>query len=230
MMANRVIVVLLVAAVVIGGSFFLPVREWFVHFEVYVRSMGALGPILVAAAYVLCTVLFIPGSVISLGAGTLFGLKTGLLVVIIGANLGALCAFLLARTFLRDRVVKWAATKPTFRSLDQAIGREDFKMVLLMRLSPLFPFVWLNYLLGLTAVRTGAYILANLIGMLPGAVLYVYLGATARDVLGPPSADFYRQILNYVGLAATMVAVVVITRFARKALRAAEERREDHVW
>ena len=66
--------------------------------------------------------------------------------------------------------------------------------------------------------------------MLPGAVLYVYIGATARDVLGAPSADFYRQILNYVGLAATIVAVVIITRVARKALRAAEERREDHVW
>ena len=100
-------------------------------------------------------------------------------------------------------------------------------MVLLMRLSPLFPFVWLNYLLGLTAVRTGAYVLANLIGMLPGALLYVYIGATARDALVPSSADFYRQLLNYVGLAVTIVIVAVIARFARKELRTAE-RGKDH--
>ena len=85
-------------------------------------------------------------------------------------------------------------------------------MVLLTRLSPLFPFVWLNYFLGLTAVRTGAYILANLLGMLPAMFLYVYIGAAARDALAgqrSAAADFYQQVLKYVGLAAT-VAVVVI--------------------
>ncbi len=120
---------------------------------------------------------------ITIGAGTLFGLKTGFVVVILGANLGALCSFLLARTFLREKVAAWAAANPRFRSLDQAIGRQGFKMVLLTRLSPVFPFVLLNYFLGLTAVRTGAYILANLIGMLPATFLFVYIGAAARDAL-----------------------------------------------
>ena len=224
-------VVLIVALGVIAGAgfFFLPVRQWFMQLEGYVQSLGAVGPVVVALAYVLCTVLFIPGSAITIGSGTLFGLKTGFLVVLVGANLGALCSFLLARTFLREKVARWANGNPKFRSLDQAIGKQGFKMVLLTRLSPVFPFVLLNYFLGLTAVRTRAYVLANLIGMLPATFLFVYIGAAARDAIAgqtDASADFYQQILKYVGLLATVAVVVIVTRIARKALREAEQVQE----
>ena len=109
MKASKVIVIGLAVATVVAGSFFLPVRQWFTHFENYVETLGVFGPIVVAAVYVLCTVLLIPGSAISIGAGTLFGLKTGFLVVLAGANLGALCSFLLARSFLREKVAAWAS-------------------------------------------------------------------------------------------------------------------------
>lgn len=220
---------LFVACLIIGlaaAIFFLPFRDWFARFEEYVKSLGSLGPVVVALAYVVTTVLFIPGSAITIGAGTLFGLKTGFFVVLVGANLGALCAFLLARTLLRERVIKWAQGNARFRSLDRAIGSQGFKMIFLTRLSPAFPFNLLNYLLGLTAVRTGAYVLANLLGMLPGMFLYVYLGAAARDVLAGPAAgalDFYQQLLKYVGLLATVAVVVIVTRAARKALREADQ-------
>ena len=102
---------------------------------------------------------------------------------VIGANLGALCSFLLARTFLRERVSNWATGNPRFASLDRAIAREGFKVVLLSRLSPVFPFTLFNYFLGLTNVGVSSYVLANLIGMLPGSFLYVYFGATAREAL-----------------------------------------------
>ena len=105
-------------------------------------------------------------------------------------------------------------------------------MVLLCRLSPVFPFILLNYFLGLTAVRTAAYVLANLLGMLPAMFLYVYIGAAARDALAgqaDAAADFYQQILKYVGLVATVLLVVVVTRVARKALREAEQQQEGSV-
>jgi pyruvate/2-oxoglutarate dehydrogenase complex dihydrolipoamide dehydrogenase (E3) component/uncharacterized membrane protein YdjX (TVP38/TMEM64 family) len=174
------------------------------------------------------TVLLIPGSAITIGSGTLFGLKTGFFVVLVGANLGALSAFLLARTFLRDKVARWAEGNPKFRSLDRAIGQQGFKMVLLTRLSPAFPFTLLNYFLGLTAVRTGPYIAANLLGMLPGIFLYVYVGAAARDALagGMVAAGLYQQILKYVGLLATIGVVLIVTRIARKAMREAEQLEE----
>ncbi len=226
---SKVILLVLLAAAVFVGFLFLPARQWFMELEGYVQSLGAIGPAVVAVAYVLCTVLFIPGSAITIGSGTLFGLKTGFIVVLFGANLGALCSFLLARTFLREKVASWAEANPKFRSLDRAIGKQGFKMVLLTRLSPVFPFVLLNYFLGLTAVRVGSYALANLFGMLPATFLFVYIGAAARDAIAgqmDASAGFYQQILKYVGLLATVVVVVVVTRVARKALREAEQTRE----
>ena len=225
---KAVLVVALLASTVIVG-FLLPVRAWFAEFEAYVHSLGAIGPAIYALGYVVLTVLLFPASFVTLGAGTLFGLKTGLFVALAGANLGALCSFLLARTFLRQKVMLWTAPYPKFRFLDEAIGKQGFKMVLLCRLSPIFPFILLNYFLGLTAVRTAAYVLANLLGMLPAMFLLVYVGAAARDALEvQPStaADFYQQILKYVGLAATVLMVVVVTRLARKALREAEQAQE----
>lgn len=231
MKTNRAIFMAVLLAAAVAGFLLLPVRQWFLVFEDFVRQLGSLGPLLVIVAYIASTVIFVPGSALTIGSGTLFGLQTGFLVVFVGANLGALCSFLLARSFLRDKVAAWAAVHPKFRSLDKAIGRQGFKMVLLTRLSPVFPFVLLNYFLGLTAVRTGAYVGATLLGMLPGIFLYVYIGAAARDALAGPSAaaDFYQQVLKYVGLAATIAVVVIVTRVARQALRKAEDEQDGSV-
>ena len=229
MKSGKVILILVLGVAAGIGFFFLPVRQWFTQIEGYVQSLGSVGPLVVILAYIICTVFFIPGSAITIGSGTLFGLKTGFLVVVIGANLGALCSFLLARTFLREKVARWTDGNPKFRSLDQAIGKQGFKMVLLTRLSPIFPFVLLNYFLGLTAVRTRAYVLANLLGMLPATFLFVYIGAAARDAIAgqmETSASVYQQILKYVGLLATVAVVVMVTRIARKALREAERTQE----
>lgn len=232
MKASKIILIVAILAALFFGFRALPIREWFIELESYVRSLGAIGPAVWALAYIICTVLFIPGSALTLGAGGLFGLTTGFLVVLVGANIGALCAFLLSRTLLRQKVAGWAERNPKFKSLDRAIGGQGFKMVFLSRLSPAFPFSLLNYLLGLTAVRSGAYILANLLGMLPGIFLFVYIGAAARDAItgqADASADFYQQILKYVGLLATVAVVVVVTRIARKAMREAEMQQEGSV-
>jgi pyruvate/2-oxoglutarate dehydrogenase complex dihydrolipoamide dehydrogenase (E3) component/uncharacterized membrane protein YdjX (TVP38/TMEM64 family) len=230
MKASKTIVFALILAALFVAFHFLPVRPWFMRFEEYVQSLGAIGPAVVVVAYILGTMLLVPGSAITIGSGTLFGLQTGLIVVILGANLGALGAFLLARSLLREKVAGWVAGNAKFLSLDQAIGKQGFKMVLLTRLSPVFPFVLLNYFLGLTAVRTSSYVLANLIGMLPATFLFVFIGAAARDAITGQidgSAGFYQQILKMIGLLATVAVVVVVTKLARKALREAEERQAD---
>ena len=232
MKSGKIALLVLACSALFVVFLFLPIRDWFMQFEGYVGSLGAVGPVVVVLTYVLCTVLFVPGSAITVGSGTLFGLSTGFVVVVLGANLGALCSFLLARSFLREKVTSWAAGNPKFRSLDQAIGKQGFKMVLLTRLSPVFPFVLLNYLLGLTAVRTPSYVLANLLGMLPATFLFVYIGAAARDALAgqmDASANFYQTLLKYVGLAATVAVVVIVTRVARKALREAEQQQEGSI-
>lgn len=215
----RVGLVILLALVVGVGFLFLPVREWFAQFQNVIESLGPIGPIVFALAYVVLTVLLVPGSALTLGAGAIFGLWLGALTVIVGANLAALCSFLLARTFLRARVEQWAQANPRFAALDRAIGRAGFKMVLLTRLSPVFPFTLLNYFLGLTTVRLSSYVLANLLGMLPGTFLYVYLGATARAALTGASGWFVKAV----GLLATIAVVALVTRMARRALSQAEQ-------
>ncbi len=221
---NYLLIGLTIVAIGIG-FLFLPIRQWFLHFQGQIENLGAIGPVVFALAYIVLTVLLIPGSVLTIGAGTIFGLWLGAITVVAGANLGALCSFLLSRTFLRRRVEAWAEANPKFAALDRAIGREGFKMVLLSRLSPVLPFTLLNYLLGLTKVRTGSYLLANLIGMLPGTFLYVYIGATARDALSGAAgnATIYRQIFKYVGLLATIAVVLLLTRTARRAMAETQE-------
>lgn len=207
------------AIIAIGiGFLFLPVRQWLTQLPNQVEGLGPLGPIVFVIFYVVLTVLLIPGSALTLGAGAIFGLWLGAMTVIVGANLGALCSFLLARTFLRKKVERWAKANPKFAALDLAISRAGFKMVLLSRLSPVFPFTLLNYFLGLTNIQPGSYILANLIGMLPGTFLYIYLGATAREALTGSSALLVRAI----GLAATVAVVALVTRAARRAMAEAE--------
>ena len=220
----------LVASIAVAGVgfLFLPAREWFAQFQNQIDSLGAAGPVVFALAYVVLTVLLIPGSALTLAAGAIFGLWLGVITVIIGSNLGALCSYLLARTFLREKVAQWAEANPKFAALDRAIGREGFKMVLLARLSPVFPFTLLNYFLGLTTVRTAAYVAANVIGMLPATFLYVYIGAAAREALGGGADDaaVFKQILKYVGLLATIAVVAFVTRLAKRALAQAERESE----
>mgnify|MGYP003291068912 CR=1 FL=1 len=158
-MRSKAIVLFIIALAALAiGLRALPVAQWIIQVESYVRTLGPLGPALWVLLYVICTVLFVPGSALTVSAGGLFGFTTGFFIVLIGANVGALCAFLLSRSFLRARVVRWAEHNPKFRALDRAVGAQGFKMVFLSRLSPAFPFSLLNYLLGVTAVRTGAYV------------------------------------------------------------------------
>ncbi len=226
-MRNQKTILLALVVMAVGGGFlFLPIREWFAALQGQITNLGVIGPVVVAIAYTAMTVLLIPGSALTIGAGTLFGLSTGVAVVIVGANLGALCSFLLARTLMREKVAKWAKANPKFAALDRAIGQNGFKMVFLSRLSPVFPFTMLNYLLGLTTVRASSYVLANLLGMLPGTFLYVYIGATARDALeggASGGTDTLQLALKIVGLLATLAVVIIVTRAARKAMAQGEQ-------
>ena len=182
-----------------------------------VAAMGAAAPVAFACLYALCTVFLIPGSALTLAAGGLFGFRTGLIVSLAGANAGALASFLLARTLLRSRVETWAAAHPRFQAFDQAVRKHDFRMVVLARLSPVFPFVLLNYLTGLTAVRPRSLILANLLGMLPGAFLFVYLG-TLGAAAASHSLSRWKLALQALGLIATAGIVWLVSRSARKSL------------
>jgi uncharacterized membrane protein YdjX (TVP38/TMEM64 family) len=200
-----------------------PLREALGDFLGRFRG-SAWGPFVFAAVYaVSCLVL--PGSLITLAAGSLFGVIVGTVVVSLASVTGACFAFWLGRTLARSLIERRLAGNARFRALDQAVAAGGFKIVLLTRLSPLFPFTFLNYAYGLTKVRFRDYVLASWIGMLPGTVMYVYLGSTVKELadvaVGNVEGGLARRVLFFVGLAATVLVTVYVTRLARQALRQA---------
>ncbi len=153
-----------------------------------------------------------------------FGFFTGTLCSIAGSNLGALAAFLLARTAMRGRVESWARANPKFGAIDAALAQNGFKVVVLLRLSPVFPFCLLNYLLGLTRVSALHFALGSVIGMLPATALVVYMGSLSASLAGPAAGETVevqrlKLTLKIVGFLATVLATWLITRMAGKALK-----------
>jgi len=174
-------------------------------------------------------VFFLPGSVLTLGIGFLFGVVQGTIITSVASTLGACVAFWVGRTVARDWVGHRVAGNAKFAAIDEAVGRQGFKMVLLTRLSPVFPFNLLNYAFGLTKVRFRDYALASWIGMLPGTIMYVYLGHAGRQAAlaltdataGPAEQTLAQKIFFWAGLVVAVVVAVFVTRIARRALREA---------
>ena len=183
-----------------------------------IAGFGLWAPLIFVLVYVLATVLLIPGSVLTLGAGAAFGLGWGLLWVTLGANLGAHAAFLAGRFFARAWVARRIERHAGFHAIDQAVAEEGWKIVGLTRLSPAFPFTFLNYAFGLTRVSFRHYALATFFGMMPGTVLYVYLGALAQAGIQSEGRTPGQWALLITGLLATLAVTVFVTRLARRAL------------
>jgi len=188
----------------------------------WVDSLGAIAPIAFIVLYIVITVAFLPASVVTLGAGVVFGVVKGSLLVFLGAMLGASAAFLVGRYVARDWVSRRIANSQKFKAIDEAIGREGRKIIFLIRLSPAFPFNLLNYALGLTKVSFKDYVLGTT-GIIPGTIMYVYLGTLAGNLatLGTgdtpdnPVVTWATWILTFL---ATAAVTIYVTRVARKAL------------
>lgn len=210
-----------VALIVVGrqaGSYVPQFARW-------VDGLGVWGPLVFIVGYALAAVAFVPGSLLTLAAGAIFGLTRGVVYVFIAATLGSAAAFLVSRYLARAAVERRLARNPRFAAIDRAVGAQGRKIVFLLRLSPVFPFNLLNYGLGLTQVRFADYMIAA-IGMLPGTLLYVYYGKLVGDVAAlaggaaPEKGAGYYAVL-VVGLVATVVVTTLVTRVARRALNEA---------
>lgn len=214
----RITLLLLAVAGLIAGFVFLDARRWLRGALVWVESLGGWGPVLFILIYVAAAVVFIPGSALTLGAGALFGVIRGSLLVSAASTLAAAVAFLIARHAGRRWIARKVEGNAKFHSLSRAVGAEGWKLVLLTRLSPVFPYTLLNYAFGLTEVKFWHYLTASWIGMMPGTVMYVYLGSIARAGAEPQQRTPAQWILYAVGLAATVAVTIFITRIARSAL------------
>lgn len=230
-MKRATVLRLLILGAVVAGLLVLPilppVREAALRFNEWLHSLGPWGLILLAVAYTPAALLLIPAWPLTLGAGAAFDPVGATVAISIGSTDAAAVVFLVGRTLARPRIEKLFADKPWFGPLDQAVAAQGFKIVLLTRLSPIFPFTWLNYAFSLTRVSFRTYVLASWIGMLPGTVLYIYLGSAAKGlaVLGADllagrltRENLVQAAYFFLGLLVTAAVAVMIARTARQAL------------
>lgn len=217
------------AAVALSGVFpfiaiaILPVGATVVRLNEIFDRLGPLGLVVFEILYIVNAVLLGPAWLLALVAGLAFGLVKGILVVWVAATIAAAAAFLIARYLARSRVEKVARKNENFEAVDRAIAKNGGKVVLLLRISPFFPYTIANYLYGLTAVRFVPYVLATAAGILPMVAIYVSIGAAGREAVeaasggGPGSAAEW--IVFAAGVACTVIAAVIITRGARRELQ-----------
>ncbi|MBF2016229.1 MAG: TVP38/TMEM64 family protein [Rivularia sp. T60_A2020_040] len=197
-------------------------QEWLKNALEWINNQGAVGGIAFIILYIVATVAFLPGSILTLGAGVVFDVFLGSVYVFIGATIGAIAAFLVGRYLARNWVAKKISGNKKFAAVDNAVGREGLKIVLLTRLSPVFPFNLLNYAYGVTGVSLKDYILGT-IGILPGTIMYVYLGSLAGNIatIGTgeqPSNPTVVWTIRIIGFIATVAVTLYVTKVARKAL------------
>ena len=231
----RLVVVLGLMGGIGVGLATLPVKLYLTNFLEWVQGIGPWGPVLLGLFYVPASLLFLPGSIITLGAGFAFGVIRATIAVSLGSVLGASAAFLAGRTLLRGLIEQKVVQNPRFHAIDQAVAEHGFKIVLLARLSPVFPFNLLNYAFGLTKVSFRDYVLASWVGMLPGTILYAYIGSAAKNLAdlaaGRIEGGVGQKVLFFVGLVATIVVTAFVTRLAKQAFNRTIEQsnaREPH--
>lgn len=218
-----VVVAAVIGAVVVGRE----AGAYVPRFAAWVEGLGFWGPAVFMLGYALATVAFVPGSLLTLSAGAVFGLGAGVVYVFAGASLGATLAFLVSRYLARGAVERRFAGDARFAAIDRAVAEQGLKIVTLLRLSPVFPFNALNYALGLTRVSLRHYVIACL-GMLPGTLLYVYSGKVVGDLAALAAGATTARGAGYwallgTGMVATVVVTVLVTRTARRALRGAAD-------
>lgn len=196
--------------------------SWLADLLLRVGELGPWGPILFALLYVAAAVTMAPAFVLSVAAGALFGVWRGSLLVFISATLGATASYGVARALAGTRVVAWIMRDRRVSVVRRAVAHEGVWVQFLLRLSPIVPYVLLNYALGLSRVRVRDFLVACF-GMIPTIVMYTYYGRVVGDVakiaagIAPPRGREY-YVLLVVGLIATVVATMAITRAARRAI------------
>ena len=211
--------VLLLIAVLLAW-FLFPIREWVQSFAAWTREFGVIGIIAFMCVYVVAVVGLAPVWPLSVASGLAFG-AWGFPLVVISATIGASLAFLVARFLVRRRVTELTRKRPVLEAVDKAVAEEGWKVVVLLRLSPLVPFNLQNYFLGATEIGFFPYLAATFLGIMPGSAAYVYLGTLGRvAATGDEAGGGLKIGLLVAGLAATIALIVIVGRKAKMKLQA----------
>ena len=214
-----------ILALIVGFGIFFRFFDLFTvmsNFLNWINTLGWIGIVIFILVYIAACIFLIPGSVLTLGAGFIFGVTLTSIAASIASTLGATAAFIISRYFARERVLKKFEGKPFFHEIDMSVASKGWKMLFLLRLSPVVPFNILNYAMGLTSLKLKEYVLVSWIGMLPGTIMYSYIGSLASSLMTINSTIRQKTTPEWIiygtGLLATVVVTIMITRTARNAL------------
>ena len=213
----------------IGAVYKEDITDYLRWFAGYVEGLGPNGPALFIALYVLLEVLAVPAIPLTMSAGAIFGPAQGTAIVSVSGTIAATASFFIARYALRDRVKAMADQYPKFAAIDRAIGEDSFRVVALLRLSPLLPFALSNYLYGLTSVKAKPYVLASWLGMLPGTFAYVSAGSVGRTMMeagagaGEAGGDWTHAAQIACGFGFALLSGSYVAKLASEALKDVEE-------
>ena len=207
-----------VIAALVAGWFLLPINEWSDALQGWIKGLGPWGWLIFAAVYIVATVLLVPVSVLTITAGLAFGLAIGFPLVVVSATIGATLAFLVARYLAHDKVESLLQDRPRFKAIRSAVSEGGWKVVALLRLSPVLPFNLQNYFYGITDLKLPEYVAATFVGIMPGTLLYVYLGAAGKAASGEGVSTLEWGFFA-LGLVATVAVAVFVTKKAKAKLK-----------
>jgi uncharacterized membrane protein YdjX (TVP38/TMEM64 family) len=206
-----------VAVILVLGASLLPLRDWSQDLEDVIGRMNPVaGLVVFCAVAVTASLLLVPAWIFPLVAGAVFGMGWGLLAAVVSGTLSALAAFLVARYLLRARIEKLARKSKSFKAVDQAVAKDPWKVVALLRMSPVMPSGVKSYFLGLTRVNLPDYAVASMAGMFPGVLLKVYIGSAGRGALSDGGP--LEWSLLAAGIVATIALTVIVGRKVRRRL------------
>jgi uncharacterized membrane protein YdjX (TVP38/TMEM64 family) len=222
----RIVLATLLAAAMIAALAVVPPRQYLALLD-WIAGLGWRGMLILVGLYAAVCLVFLPGALVTLAAGFLYGAILGGALASLGAVLGGTAAFLVARLIFRQWLNRSLADHPRFSAIDRAVGKQGFKIVLLTRLCSLFPYDLMSYVFGMTPVSLGRYVLATWLGRLPGIAVSAYLGAATRAARGSLAdlasgripATSATQVLLILSLLAMAATVIVIGRIARQAVK-----------
>jgi uncharacterized membrane protein YdjX (TVP38/TMEM64 family) len=219
----KILLIVLAALAILYAAHRIGAGPWLTNALDWIAGLGALAPVAFIVIYIAACVAFLPGSILTIGAGVIFGVVRGSIYVSIASTLGATAAFLVGRYLAREWVSEKLEGNARFKAIDEAVGIEGWKIVMLTRLSPVFPFNLLNYAYGLTRVTLRDYFLASWAGMIPGTILYVYIGSLSGELARAAGGGAMRTpagwALTAVGFLATVALAVYAARIGARALR-----------
>lgn len=213
--ARAAAMALALVALLVAAWHFLPLRAGLTAVQAWLGQFGPWGPVIFEVLFILAVVAMVPGSFLSIAAGLTYGLW-GAPLAIAGATIGGAIAFLIARHFAHDRVAAWLLVHPHMEAVAEAVDEEGWRVVALVRLSPLLPFNMQNYLFGLTNIPFGQYVVATVLSIAPGTAFDVYIGSLGNLGMSDHSATEWTIV--GCGVAATAVLVWLVARKAKRHL------------